>query len=457
MTDIIGCGMSATAPSEVANESSVNGQRNSAPSAAIFGLRLRTLFFIGVFSLTILLVAVLWHWQFLIGCICILLPTVRLIFWWRKHREFCTLDHVISSYALGSTILFIAATGVGFVAWIITALFFYLLFDSMTASSGVKVWIWFVEVFRWTAFIFVEELCKLCFVRHDRLVTMQRGNGNERAHVIAASASALGYATAQSILFLWIVTLVMESDEEHKIDNTELAELLIVTIIFSCISMPLNVMTSYLEAVAVAQMYRREPPSADDTSRRMFPPMPRVREFFSILIQPVMIRTLFVIQFFFWAAVCLTAIGSPILLIVCVIITSVVIYLFTFYRLRRAAKESPGLRHHDLLQSMYGFRLLEDDHGLPAILVPQAEPHDPDVTGEGVTRLAVAMPLADGDETSIASECVVHFSADESSADPTIASAVATATPRPLEPSMPPGIAIAPVKATVSPQEGVEL
>ncbi len=42
----------------------------------------------------------MFHWQFLVCCLVLLLPTVRLGFWWHAHgRGLAPLDYLVSSYA----------------------------------------------------------------------------------------------------------------------------------------------------------------------------------------------------------------------------------------------------------------------------------------------------------------------------------------------------------------------
>lgn len=103
---------------------------------------------------------------------------------------------------------YVASFIVLLIMWPLLRLFFK---DERTIPLGS----FFAVVIRYVSFCFVEELWLLSTLRRFKRRRQHRVGGEgssraQRAYVLYASASAIGYATAQCILVIVILTAAME-------------------------------------------------------------------------------------------------------------------------------------------------------------------------------------------------------------------------------------------------------
>ena len=90
-----------------------------------------------------------WHWEYTISSFALLVPTARLVWWWLKHQDVSTLDHLVYSYALGFYPVFVIASGVAYTAWLFVGVFVVGLLLVLSGGNGVIYWLWMIEVPRW--------------------------------------------------------------------------------------------------------------------------------------------------------------------------------------------------------------------------------------------------------------------------------------------------------------------
>eukprot|EP00941_MAST-03F_sp_MAST-3F-sp1_P004559 g4559.t1 len=128
------------------------------------------------------------------------------------------------------------------------------------------IWIlWMIEPPRWAAFVFTEELIKTIFVQKNRAHLQRLSNtvGTDigesgRAQAFSAACGALGYATAQSVFIVVLVTLLEEritGDEDFgEITSSEFAFILFSAVFFAFLIIPLNMAASFLIGVQIANL-----------------------------------------------------------------------------------------------------------------------------------------------------------------------------------------------------------
>jgi hypothetical protein len=224
----------------------------------------------------------------------------------------------------------------------------------------------------------VEELWKALFVRWDRLRRQHRVGATAKAHAVSALALALGYATAQSLLFVVVVTAILEnnardSPNEEALSGAEFGWMVFWSLFFGVVTMPLNLMGTYLTGIAIAKAGEDSGeccccPGAGaccDTAVCGFPPSgePGVRAFLRLLRWPLLLRTLLVTQFMLW--ITYLDVGLSFMMNV---ISVGVLYLVA-YRVVQCADAAPT--DDDVYRSVYGFQLLVDDGAGAAAVRPR--------------------------------------------------------------------------------------
>ncbi|KAJ8609330.1 hypothetical protein CTAYLR_009123 [Chrysophaeum taylorii] len=227
-----------------------------------------------------------WHWQLLLATLFLLAPTLgQLLRWWRRHPDYCPLDHVLSSYAHGIFVLGVVSMGtasaVGLAA-VVAVSPLLRLFWSHRATWRLG-WILCAIIF-FTVFCFVEELWLLSTLRRFKRRRQHRVGGEgsaraQRAYVLYASASAVGYATAQCIVLTVIVTAIMEGhtvfevsderDNDEAITAHETLALAGLVLFFAWFWLPLRLAASHINVLELA----RHPELAEDSSACL--PLPR--------------------------------------------------------------------------------------------------------------------------------------------------------------------------------------
>jgi len=312
----------------------------------------------------------LWYWQFaLVSVFLFALPSARLYAWWARNKDFAgPLDHLVSSYAQGFYLVFFVASVCAVFAFVVTisilGVFVALAGDSTFASL-------LVVGLGWIAWVCVEELWKVTFSywQKKRRVHVVRDPRQTKAWVVAATATAFGYATSQSILFTCAFAAIEAIDK--KITDAELGYLFLFAFIFGSLSMPMTILTSYLQGLELTK---------DDSS------------FVRIVAWPVLLRSLYVFQFYFWVAVFGPV--SFLLALFFILLTMVAVYYATFWRIRHVEAELPldFMRSVAPLRRELGFALLsggpDDDDSAgdtelmavpssssPAVVAPQDDAH----------------------------------------------------------------------------------
>jgi len=100
------------------------------------------------------------------------------------------------------------------------------------------------------------------FVRWDRIRRQHRVGASSKAHAVSALSLSLGYATAQSLVFMLLVTEVFASNPEQDgeaqyIGAGEFGWMVFLSLFFAAVTMPLNLMGSYLTGIAIAKVRER--------------------------------------------------------------------------------------------------------------------------------------------------------------------------------------------------------
>jgi len=245
----------------------------------------------GVFLLIVLVILLTsWHWQLLFASLLFMVPTVgQLVVWWLKHPHYCPLDHVLTGYCFGLFIEGLLVMGLALlassaVAALVSPLLF--LFWIKKIDAVVRVGQVVSTTLRWVVFTFVEEILLVAFLRFAKQKRQARlgGDGSARAHrayVLHATASAVGYASAQCLALTCLVTLVLRGethsfetkvearDQENEITNSEAAWLILLVCLFSALWLPIRLMASHLTILELS----RRADSADDSS--FFLPLPK--------------------------------------------------------------------------------------------------------------------------------------------------------------------------------------
>lgn len=234
----------------------------------------------------------------------------------------------------------------------------------------------------------MEELWKALFVRWDRLRRQHRVGGSAKAHAVSALSLGLGYATAQSILFVVLITAILENNvrdpNEEALSGAEFVAMVFWSLFFGVVTMPLNLMGTYLSGLAIAKAGDDSgeccccprPGSCCDSDVCGFPPGGEagVSAFVRLLWRPVLLRTLLVVQFMLW----ITYLDVGLSFMMNVI--SIGILYTAAYRVVKQADSEPT--DDDIYRSVYGFQLLVDDGGEASV-----QPHTGGAPGTGSSSL----------------------------------------------------------------------
>mmetsp|Transcript_9482 Transcript_9482/g.30973 ORF Transcript_9482/g.30973 Transcript_9482/m.30973 type:complete len:408 (+) Transcript_9482:100-1323(+) len=231
-----------------------------------------------------LMLSFLWYWQFaLIAMVLCGVPTLRLFLWWKKNEDFAgPLDHVVSSFAQGFVVIFAAANASAAVGWLVTWLFLEFFFRIISAGAydgGGPLGLLIMGC-AWSTWVTIEEMWKVSFARwqKQRRAHVVRDPRETKAWISAATATAFGYATSQSVLFACLFAALLGAD--NKITWTEFGWLAVFAVAFGALSMPLTILTSYLIGL---ELTRDSPPA-------------------TAIKWPVGLRVSYVFQFFLWYA-----------------------------------------------------------------------------------------------------------------------------------------------------------
>jgi len=230
----------------------------------------------------------------------------------------------------------------------------------------------------------VEELWKALFVRWDRLRRQHRVGASAKAHAVSALSLALGYATAQSLLFVVLITAILENNvrdpNEEALSGAEFVAMVFWSLFFGVVTMPLNLMGTYLTGIAISKAGEDSGEccccprqgSCCDSDVCGFPPGGEagVGAFLRLLWRPVLLRTLLVVQFMLW----ITYLDVGLSFMMNVI--SIGILYTAAYRVVKQADATPT--DDDIYRSVYGFQLLVDDGGETTV-----QPHTGGAPGGG--------------------------------------------------------------------------
>ena len=228
---------------------------------------------------TILALMCVWYWQLALVSMTLMLPSGRLFWWWRENRQYAgPLDHVISSYAQGFYVIFVIANVSAFVAFSIAFAVLETAASLVSDSASLHL---LVMGCSFAAWVLTEEAWKVTFAfwaKQRRTHVIGDRNRETKAWVSAATATAFGYATSQSILFVIFFTAILS---ENGISASELRSLFLNGVLFGAISQPLSILTSHLIGLELTR---------DAT------PIQAIK-------WPAAARCAYVFQFFFWIAV----------------------------------------------------------------------------------------------------------------------------------------------------------
>lgn len=235
---------------------------------------------------------------------------------------------------------------------------------AITGGAGMVVWVFPVEALRWTCFVTVEEAWKTHYLRLSKIQSQGSVGAKSRAHATSGAAMSLGYATAQSMLFLVIVTSIVENNggsydqEHHIITGGELGWMVFLTLVFGFVSMPLNIMASYIAGMQLANVQGEDNGSCCPCG---FPPGENagVLAFLRILKWPVIFRSALIVQFFLWLIIFGIILDMWLLAFLFLLVSIVLVYVCAFRFLKRMDSELNF--DHDVYRSVYGFQLLQDD------------------------------------------------------------------------------------------------
>lgn len=281
----------------------------------------------------LVLACFVWHWEFALIVIALAVtPLCALAWWWRPNASLCSLSHVVTSFGHGFWALGSIATLLGLltfgamqiIASIFVGSFLYWLHPMWQVALVIGAGL--------CAFIATEEACKAVYTRRA-MARQVDSRGAAKPFIIASASASLGHAAALSIMLTYLVTESALSDE--RIDSAEFGLIAAYAFVFAAVSMPLNVLTSYLLALELNKLTPDElgvpgagsapvppplgargelpPPSYQRTAAPdAWPPRgpllpPAVAK---VLRWPVAMRTLFTAQPFFWFTVCAPMGGS---------------------------------------------------------------------------------------------------------------------------------------------------
>ena len=207
-----------------------------------------------------------WHWQLMLVVVALMGPTLgQLVRWWQRDPSRCPLDHVLASYLSGLFVQSLVAMGTASVG----ALFFGLLFLGPVLDFVHLFDVWqlgtlFYIFLSWGMFCFIEDLWLVNALRAARRRRAHHFAGEKQrraASVAYATASAVGYATAQCVALTCIVTAIMEGhtafelhEEEAKdgeITTNEAGFLFVLTLVFTWYWLPVRLLASHLEALEI--------------------------------------------------------------------------------------------------------------------------------------------------------------------------------------------------------------
>lgn len=231
-----------------------------------------------------MLVFGLWHWQLMFIVLALLAPTLgQLVRWWARDPSRCPLDHVLASYVSGLFVLSVTAMGTASVALVAASVVLGPIFGLLHLFDVWQLGMLLFIFMLWGVFCFVEDLWLVTSLRgakrrrahhHDgpcppspppfsprATVPRVGAAAQRRASVVYATASAVGYATAQCVLLTCIVTAIMEGHtafelhEEHASDNeitvNEAGFLFVLTVVFTWYWLPVRLLASHLEALEI--------------------------------------------------------------------------------------------------------------------------------------------------------------------------------------------------------------
>mmetsp|Transcript_14000 Transcript_14000/g.48165 ORF Transcript_14000/g.48165 Transcript_14000/m.48165 type:complete len:425 (-) Transcript_14000:43-1317(-) len=208
----------------------------------------------------------LWHWQLMLVVLALLLPTLgQLVRWWQRDPSRCPLDHVLASYVSGLFVQSVTAMGTASVAAVLTGSL--VLGPILGALHFFDVWQLGTLVFifgMWGTFCFIEDLWLVNALRAARRRRAHHHAGaaqRREASVVYATASAVGYATAQCVALTCIVTAIMEGHtafelheekaKDGEITANEAGFLFVLTLVFSWYWLPVRLLASHLEALEI--------------------------------------------------------------------------------------------------------------------------------------------------------------------------------------------------------------
>mmetsp|Transcript_18373 Transcript_18373/g.61906 ORF Transcript_18373/g.61906 Transcript_18373/m.61906 type:complete len:414 (+) Transcript_18373:89-1330(+) len=347
-----------------------------------------------------------WHYQLMLVVVLLLVPTLGpLIRWWTLHPEQCPLDHILASYAHGLFLLSLASMGTG----IIFAQFTVVVFGPLLSLLFTRqLWVLGVSAhftLFWAVFCFVEELWSVSTLRQAVQRRAHRSTNGAQAHSLYASASAMGYATAQCVLLSCIVTAFMEGHtrfelkEEHahggEITVNETVWLFALAVVFAWFWLPLRLVASHLHCLVLAQNADKplaEGRASDDGGDGCIEsvcPLPgdvsaagsmicvrRLGHLWTVIKWPWALRTAHMTQFVVWFYVLVPALGKTglILWVFCTFFTWSLIMVAARWKIRQleALFNPQGSAGAANLRALYGFSLLaneEDDATVDATVV----------------------------------------------------------------------------------------
>jgi len=337
-----------------------------------------------------------WHWQLLLATLLLLAPTLgQLLRWWQQHPEYCPLDHVLASYTHGLFVLGVLAMATAFiVSALVVIIVTPLLSLFFLHESTVLVGLILFETARWSSFCFVEELWLLSTLRRFKLKRQHRVGGEgsaraQRAYVLYASASAVGYATAQCILLTVNLTAKLqghtvfetEAEQENaKGDDITPHETLALTglaLAFAWFWLPLRLVASHLNVLELARRPENTAegslclPLPRDFAQTSFATRVAHKERFDHLVAIIKwswgLRTIHLIQFYTWAFILATP--PTTINVASWLVTTFVCWLFLIFlavwRVRVVEREiepsgEAAVTSAANLRELYGFSLLDD-------------------------------------------------------------------------------------------------
>lgn len=332
-----------------------------------------------------------WHWQIMLIVISMLTCTLgQLVRWWHKNPSLCPLDHLLSSFSHGLFGLSIFAMGS---ALLVSLAVFSLtlpileavhLFDKHTWGLGLLL---LLTLF-WGSFCFVEDLWLMSALRAARARRQHtvRGDSAHKTFALYATASAVGYATAQCVALTCIVTAIMEGHtafELHEekarageITRNEAGFLFVLAMVFTWFWLPLRLMASHINALELASNpeHSVEPDGACCAGCVPYIlPLPVAKEtdggasasgctsrfghLFRVIQWPWMLRTAHFVQFMFWFFL---LVDIHLFLWLGVSFLTWLAIIFVAYRRVHALEIDLDPLKGDLsLRSLYGFALLQ--------------------------------------------------------------------------------------------------